>query len=498
MQVYLNEKQCRFLTAPQIEKGFCGGRGAGKTRTIGYHLYLLVTQLPRSKGFILGLTYNQILTKFAPPILQVLEQLGFCEHVSEKTPGHFVIGKQPPSYWIKPYDSPKSYSNIISFCNGCCVELISFDRKDLNRGGSYDWGIVDEAQLLPKDRWDREIRPSVRGNIYRYNSPLHHSIIYTGSMPWKATGFWFPDMKIEAQKRPQDVFYLQATAWDNIHVLGKPYLDRLKQSLPLLVYQVEVMNQRLSQLPNCFYDSFKIERHCYSDSYNYYDDDEGTNITDSDYNPKQPLEISMDFNAAFTSMVVGQEHTKDRAFKFIRCFYEKPKAAIVDGSGELVDSRSIIERCIDQFISFYKETHKSSVKVWGDRNGNNRQANSEYTFYEQIERQLKKHGFNVQLMVGRRLDPLHRLKHFTINLLLAEGNPRLPKLRINENTCKELIMSIQASPVTSDFKKDKSSEQLDIPQERATHLSDCFDNLIYPKYAQMVEASDEVYKADFF
>lgn len=491
--IYLNPKQLAYVSAQQKEKGFCGGRGSGKSSSNGVLSALNVVTMPRSKGALLGLTYNQILTKFLPPVIDIWEKFLLIEHTDTEN-GHFVIGKMPPRHWARPYQPPKNYNNVISFINGSCIELISFDRKNVNRGGNYDWMLIDEAQLLPLDRFEKELYPSVRGNIYRFGHNFRHlSICYTGSMPWVATGMWFPDMEKLAKAKPNDTFYVSATAWDNIHVLGEAYLKRLEAKLPRLTYQVEVMNMKLDKLPNCFYDEFDDQKHTYPEWYHYKDSEQGVEVLgDADYEPLLPLEISMDFNAKFTSMLVGQEHKppKDWEFRFINQFYQKKDGQSVDinWSTDLAYAKDVISKCVQQFIDYYRG-HKPYVYVWGDRNGNNASAGSALTFYQQIEKQLIDAGFSVQLKVDRRLDPLHRLKHFVLNQML-KGTNRTPKITMNQNKCKDAIISIQQSPVTPNFEKDKSSEQQDIPQEKATHLSDCFDNLLYPKFAQMIEQTN--------
>jgi hypothetical protein len=484
--IYLNPKQLAYVQATQEDKGFCGGRASGKSTSNGPDSAMKVLEMPKSKGAFLGLTYNQIMTKFLPPVIDMWKQMGMVEH-TETQMGHFVIGKQPPSWWEKPYQPPQYYQNVISFWNGSCIELLSLDRKNTNRGGNYDWMIVDEAQLINKERFDKEIRPSVRGNKYRFKSARHHQVSLTGSMPWLPSGMWFPDMAEEAKKFPNKVFYIEATPFDNIKVLGGEYIKRLQRTLPFLVYQVEVENKRITKLPNCFYDEFDEVKHCYWTYYEYSDDEDRVKITDTDYDPNENLDIAFDFNGKFTSCIVGQEKLKPNwEFRFINEFFEKRDVnSAINYDPAMEDMKDIISVTVQKFINYYRG-HKPYVLIWGDRNGNNNYAGRVLTFYQQIEKQLKAAGFNVVLMVERTLDPLHQLKHLVINSLLR-GSANYPIVKINAERCKNLLVSIQSSPLTPDFKKDKSSENEDIPQERATHLSDCFDNLLYPKYSHLIE-----------
>ncbi len=434
---------------------------------------------------MLGLTYNQIQSIFLPPILAALENCGFFEHLSEDRPGHYVVGRRPPPHWQSPWQKVKNYDNTITFFNGFTIVLLSFDRADRNRGGNYDGGIVDEAVLINKDRFDKEIRTMIRGNIYKYpTNRFHHNLLLVSSQSWTAAGDWVPDMEIAAVENPEDIFYIEGTAYDNIEALGPRYVKDLQRDLPMLIFQVEVLNQRRRKLPNSFYDEFDEQRHCYFDSFLYGYSDEGRlqTVSDStDYRPDLPLEVSFDFNAAFNSCIVGQEARRGIQLeaRVINTFFVKNKT---------------FTHLVEQVVEYYA-SHKAPILIFGDRNGNNKQANSELTYYEQILKQFTEAGFMPKLMVYDRLDPFHPLKHHVINTILSECRPELPVIRLNQNKCKALIVSIQNAPITAEFKKDKSAEKSKgIPQEKATHLSDCFDNWIYPKYHDLVEGRDYRYE----
>lgn len=83
-----------------------------------------------------------------------------------------------------------------------------------------------------------------------------------------------------------------------------------------------------------------------------------------------------------------------------------------------------------------------------------------------------------------KTNPEHVDKFNLIDKVLLETDDRFPRVRINQNTCKALIISIQNSPIKEGFAKDKRSEKsTSIAQEYATHLSDCFDYILYYKYS---------------
>jgi hypothetical protein len=478
-KIYLNPKQLQFVQAQQKIKTFVGGRGSGKSTVDGVEAYINVVTMPRSKGFILGLTYKQILDFILPSMLQIWDTMGLKENV------HYVINKTPNPSWPKPYHQVRDYSTCISFCNGSVIQLIGFDRRTTTpRGGSFDWCIVDEAALINRERLEKELLASIRGNIYRFKSHRLHSEIYTTSMPWDPSGFWVPDMSEKALEYPKEFFYLESTARDNEEVLGKDYLERAERKTDYLVFQVEYMNQRIGKMPNSFYDSFDIGKHCYvALSYEDHEDWRQTKVKYTDYNENKELDLSFDFGGNFNCMVVAQDFRREsNELKILRSLYVK-------------NERKLLDNLVNDFCELYKDHKKKLVYIFGDRNGNNRMPNSNLTLYQQIQNKLRLKGWESVLTV-KGLDSLHSLKHITINKILAETEPYLPKVRINKLNNKELIISIQAAGITSEFKKDKRSERQDIPQEKATHFSDAFDNYIVPKLGG--EAINQGTKAEVF
>jgi hypothetical protein len=468
-----------LLQARQRRKAFLAGRGGGKTFVAGHHFLDCAGHLPRAKFFLLGITYNQIQSIFLPPMIRAWESRGIIENE------HYVIGKRCPVGFDNPYEPPKNYENVITFFNGFTIVMISFDRPNANRGSNFDGGVVDEAVLINKERYDKEIKPTIRGNNYVYpDVHYHHSELFLSSQSWTIAGDWFPDLELEAKENPDETFFIEGNAYDNIDILGERYIKDLEKDLPLLIFQVEILNMRRKKIPNCFYDELNEEKHCYIDTYSYDYNDTGLLVTKTDhadYNRELPLEVSFDFNAAFNSCIIGQEVHKGHTVE----------ARIINN---LFVKNKVIKYLVDKIIEQYRG-HKNIIMIWGDRNGNNKTADSELTFYDQIEKQLKDAKFVTRLMVKDRLDPYHALKHTVINTLLAEIDNKLPRIRFNKNKCKPTILSMQAAPVTGDFKKDKSSERNPaLPQEKATHLSDAFDNWIYPKYHHLVESMPVNYR----
>ena len=482
--VYVNAKQLQFLQAPQRRRSFVGGRGSGKSTVLGHQTRQEFNFLARAKVFLAGLTYNQILTKTLPSAMDAWAMNGLVEYEPKLGYGHFVVGKRPPPHWIKPYQQPRNFENAISFLNGYCIEMLSLDRPDTARGGNYDGGHMDESALIRREVVGKVLVPMIRANKHRFSHYMHQTFCDYTSAAWLPEGQWIYETEERARTNPDQAFFLESTAYDNLAVLGEDYFTNLKQELSQLEWDVEVMNQRLKKLPNSFYPNFNQGRHCVWNTYSYqHDEKTGLTLpTDNDCDPNRALDLSWDFNAAFTSFIVGQEHGNE--YRLLESlFVKESQTNVVDAAATL-------------FCDTYQGHAKKEVLIYGDRNGNNKSAGSNYTFYEQIVEKLTKRGWKCTMMVNG-LDPDHRLKHFLLNEILAETNPRLPTIRLNQNKCKFLIISIQQSPITPDWKKDKRSEKKLVQQEKATHLSDCFDNLIYRKYSNRLGAPTTPYQVYF-
>lgn len=468
--VYVNKKQTYFLSARQKRRTFVGGRGSGKSNVYGHRSVLNANSLPRAKFFLGALTYNQAYTKTLPSAMDAWHSHGLREYDKKTRFGHYIVCQKPPADWLRPYQAPRSYENCISFINGFTIEILSLDRGDSARGGNYDGGDCDESALLKRDVVFKVLRPMIRGNIYRFNHYLHQSFCDYTSVPWLPTGQWVFETEENAKQKPDEYLFLESTAYDNIDVLGEKYLSDLKQEMSVLEFDVEVLNKRLKKLPNAFYPAFNEQKHLCYQTYAY-DHDEATGlylINNSFITEKLPLETSWDFNAAFTSMIVCQE--KGNEFRCLDTLYVKS-----------AEGKSLVVALTEDFCKKYENHPNKDVMIYGDRNGNNKNPGDEKTFYEKIMDTMRTYGFNPTLMV-EGLDPDHKLKHFLINDLLSETNPRYPVIRMHQDNCKFLAISIQNSPIMPDWKKDKRSESKLIDQERATHLSDCFDNIVYRKY----------------
>ncbi|AHM62308.1 hypothetical protein D770_20295 [Flammeovirgaceae bacterium 311] len=485
-EVYLNPKQLAFIKSPAKNKDIIGGRGSGKTGLIGVHNFQKFRFLPGARSGLAALTFGQLLNNTLPSMEELWKAHGLKEHTDHE-PGHYVVGKRPPEHWMKCNNRPKKFDTTITFINGYTIQMISVDRIDTVRGLSLDALDVDEKGWVKQEDYDKVLAPLVRANKYRSYSGhyLHKSKCGFSSMPWLAKQHWILRAEELAVKDPEKYFYIEATAEDNIKVLGEEYLEEARMSLPNIIFMVEYMNMRPKRVSNAFYPAFDDEKHCDAFTYTYDKSDAGLWLAkDSDVQRNKPLELSWDFNVAFTSLLVCQEHIYS-GYRELRVCNE---LYIEEAKGNLVE-----DLCY-KFIDEYRNHPNRDIFIHGDRNGNSKNAGSNETFYEQITRILSAAGFNVYNQV-EGLDGALKKRYFLINRILGEQEKGMPRVRINQNKCKFLPISIQMAGMVGDFQKDKRSEKGSGDQKKATHLSDCFDNILWRKYSNYMGVEIERWEA---
>jgi hypothetical protein len=468
--VYLNEKQIAFLQARQKLKVLIAGRGFGKSRVIGHGHIQKIKYLPRSKGFLSSTTYAQILTKTLAPIEESWQSVGLKEYRSAADPGHYVIGRKPPSSFMTPWSAPKKYDNIITFWNGTTIELLSMDRPDLARGGSYDWGDVDESLLVAKEHIDRVLIPSLRGNSLRFKAEYRYLLFQLnlfGSMPFKASGMYLLDYEQKAKEFPKEYFYLEGTAYDNIHVLTEEGIERMRKEMDPLIFAIEIMNKRSGRSSHAFYHAFNDDYHCYTPNYLYGHGESGiTVIGSNDRDKTAVLETSWDFGGWFKCCTVYQE--KNGVESMIGSFHRKEKDSV--------------DAVVDDFCIEYADHKYKKVKIWGEPHGFDILSIGASN-YDRIEARFKQNGWEAIICVTSAKSDFHEVRYEYINDILMETNPRLPKLRINQDKCKAVIISLNNADVTIDGKKDKKDERnKSFKQEHATHYTDTVDYYFVQKY----------------
>lgn len=477
--VYWNPKQLEFLKAIRPYKMFLGGRGSGKTTTEGGEQYRNMVKMPRSKGFIAGSTYAQLLNSTLPAVTTKWAEMGLVEGTD------YVIGIKPPAGFEKALQEPRDFKNVISFFNGRRIQLMSMDRPDLQRGGTFQDGAADEAALIPHEHVTKVMIPSLRGFVREFNTPLRGVFRAYTSIPWKPSGFWTLDYQAKAASQPDLYHWSEANAYDNIHILGQDYLTRLEAELPYLEFLVEVMNQRVRKVADAFYHKFDPEKHTYSPGYLYTEGERGIEIDkrkdpdgirDPHYKPDQVIDLSFDFSGYFNCCTVWQEGHENTGKTKTKVEYCLRQLFVKSSEGKVAE-------LVDKFCTTYASHLFKAVRLWGEPRGHDPKADTAKTLFEQIHERFVRNGWLVEIRVRPGQVRSHRERNYFMNDLLAEGNSMMPIMRINDQTCKDVIIAMQVTAVKDDYQKDKSKESdRAFPQEHAPHFTDTIDYYIMQKH----------------
>lgn len=484
--VYVFPKQKIFLASQAQRKTLLAGRAFGKTFLLLVCVAYFARLLPRAKFFLAGLTFAQLLNIVLVDMADAFKGLGWQEYDPKTGLGHYVLFKAPPDHWPKPYKSPKTWDRCVTWITGFCLQLLSFERADANRGGNYDGGLVDESALFKQEWTNTILMPMLyRANTHRFaGNWMHNSLYDFTSNPWHEDGKWVFLTEELMKKDPNKYFFIEGNCDDN-PLLHRDYKQNQEAILSPLQFRIEVLNERIAKLPNCYYPAFDFQVHCTANTFSYDQNDSGVWVpTFSDYNPTKPIEVSFDFNADICSAIIGQEGPKE--YRLINSLYSKVAE----------QNRTLVETLATKIVKTYANHEKKELFMFGDAYGSSKSAGATTTFYDQVKDIFQRAGWKVYSRLIE-FNPDHVDKYNLIDKILLETDDRYPKLRINQNTCKSLIISVQNSPILPDFKKDKSSERTATNQEYATHLSDCLDYLLYAKYSNAKKKSSSMKEIRF-
>jgi hypothetical protein len=527
----LNKIQTQSIIFDAKDETNVEGRGSGKSNKIGWKILRAYRHMPRGIVLIAGQTFVQLLTRTLPATFSFLERNGIFKDV------HYVLGKRPPKSWKTPYEAPLKYDNYITFNNGFSIMLGSQDRDGSCRGPSVQGVIGDEALTLDKDQIDNEVVPTNRGNdeffrhlhfnhFWHFSSSmpidpeskwlLEHSKYYMEEAGIDVIGIWKRVVKMQIDlidmTNPKDFaaqwneisrvrktmapfisskgrLFMFGNAMDNLTNVGLNFFRETRDNMTYLSFLVEIMNMVMDKVEDCYY-QLQEDKQIYYDSYDYsYVDKldyefkqvaDKTSLCDLDCNKNKPIDVVFDWGGRISCLLVMQTGLNGRD-NFINEFFVKPELGNV-----------MIDDVIDKFCNYYRLNNDKTIFFYRDRYGDIKHANNSRSYNEQAIAKLMSNGWSVIPIVHAGIEPPQHDKYLLWCNILRENNPKFPKIGINGNKCKNLILSMNNTRVIekdNKFQKDKSSERsLVIPQEEATHFGDAADKIVWTKYNETLKS----------
>lgn len=521
-QIYLNRPQLKAYLVQANQEYHVLGRGTGKSSEIlSWKARNCLFSMPRTCGFNIGETYQQLLTKTLPALIAGWERQGFVRDV------HYVVGRRPPAKWNwpAPKEAPLDPSHFIHCINGSGIHLISQDKKTSNPGLNTAWGQGDEAKFLDWERFGEEMGPTMRLEYARYGHlSTWGSLCFTTSMPTAPEARWILKKQEEMDEeqvqlilmfalqreslmgalqqsisttqekklrreiarldtrlnelRKDAIFYQEASSFENLAILGERYFRNMKKVLPDFIFRTEILNERPKKIQGSFYPDLDYAKHTYS----AYDNDylEGLNYEmekvrnvdcrmDADLNPELPLLMSLDWGDAINCASIAQH--EENTLRFVKAMHVKQP--------------EFLDHLAKDFCAYYRHHKRKQVHLAYGHDGSVGMANSDKTYVEQFAAILRKHGWRVVVPTIRKA-PEHQETYYLWHKILSGKDPNLPRVIFNRHNCEHLLISMSQAPTRESskglIKKNKDSEKgrnrEKVPQEEATHYSDTADMLV--------------------
>ncbi len=486
----LNLPQLLAVHSTQRKKWLEWGRGTGKSTVLGWFIKELVSTMPRSKGALAGASFKQMLGETLPSTVEGLERLGIYKDI------HYVIGKRADKKfgWAEPYQPPLDYSNFIHFWTGAAIALVSQDKSSVERRGqNFDWVLGDEAAQLDDVRLFNEV---LAGNRTRRpvfeDKPLFHAEIFTSTTPVTRSGLWFLKGEELARTDPRNHVFISASAKLNAMNLTPTWFDDMKRAAPSeMLFNAEVLNIRPTLTVQGYYPALEPARHYYTaldgDYYlmrtitgkPYIE----SRVADLDLDPDLPLVFSFDPGSAINVCVVMQWDPRTKVLRTLKSFWRLYPSLITE----------MVEHDV---LPYYRGHKRKVVDLFHDRTANARTPNTRRTVAEDIMHLCRQAGFQVNHRSAGARVILQDEKYHVINKVLEEKDPRLPRVRINADNNRDLIISLEHTEARESSKgqvnKDKRSEQRmgSTPRQHATDLGDAWDLPVF-YYARVALAQQQ-------
>lgn len=549
-QKYMNKLQLRAMALDTNTLIARVARGTGKSEGIfAPRMIRVADSMPGELSFLIHKTYVALLTNIVPNIRAIFSQQTQSGRPLLEEGKDYVVGTSKlPSHFRKPR-YPISYpKHSLVMRTGHNFQLVASDMPESVAGrsavhafieemkhqsgqklksrifpalrGGYGaprdspyfqgiTGVTDAARLdLGEDNWYDEFEKNVNEelledivttalhvdsarqeliNINRSLRQERNPLIIDALHEKKARlthrlQLWQPILN---EMRSNATSFLTASTFVNKNILGTKFFKNQYESLSSDEFLSSICNIVVSKVVNAFFANFKKGLHCYGDSYKY-DSIMKFGLNDNFkltahylryFQPRKSLILGYD-PGNFSSLSVAQEFLEDNTLRVIKSF--------------TVFSPATQATLASDFNEFFKDAYDKSMPVflYYDRAGNKKKSERDQitTDARVLQKELESYGYRVRLMnEGQRTIFYYEHYHLLLMLFGEEFN-FLPRIRIDENECSDLVCSILLSPLTKCDNKielDKTSERkvpLHLQARLTTQLSSSLMYLLFGKY----------------
>jgi len=542
------------------------GRATGKTEGVmGPRLIRVANDMPGELSFLVHKTYVALMTNvwpniqayFSRPVIVNGRQRAMLEYgvdyvVGEtRLPSHFRLPRYPVSY----------AKHSVIFRNGAHLQLVSSDQPESVagrnavhafieemkhnsgeklksrlfpslRGGSAEirksayyegvTGVSDMARVdLGEDDWfedyernmNRELIEEIASVSLAVNKSLYRQFVLNRELRETKDPVSMEKIRLEQQQlaaflarwkprladmRRNAVYYIRASSFRNKDILGPKFFKTQLDTLNMDEFLTAICGVRHKEVTNKFFAAYDKARHQFKDSY-VYDAILSHDLKDKflltarylrHYDRREPLYVGYD-PGAFSSMIVGQKKDFGRQLDIIKEFWAYyPEEQ---------------ESLAQQFYQFFgADAVNKVVHLYPDRAGNKRREELEQitTDSRALKAALEGYGFSVILHNEGAATIYHWQQFKLCMMLFGEQRNFLPRVRIDENECKNLCSAILISPLVkkgNSIELDKSSEKKEPLKRQAgltTQLPSAMIYLLYGLYGDIAKSDLSTFPTD--
>ncbi|MDR1198692.1 MAG: hypothetical protein LBK94_06725 [Prevotellaceae bacterium] len=503
------------------------GRGGGKTEgIIGPRTVRVAFDIPRETSVLAHTTYIALLSNIVPNLLLYYRSpRGENRQPIMNEDIHYVVGKKDlPKHFAQPRYKIEDPEHCIIFSTGHIIRPLSTDRHDSIAGGNIVHAFMEEMKHNKGDKLKSRIFPALRiglrGNInpspyyqgltgvsdtarlsaneddwfFEYEKAVDRSlitdIINTALHIEKAKiailkgkdmeknqrviNRWQPVLN---RQRAKAVHYIRASSFVNKDVLGLRFFINMTKTLSEDEFLAAICGIREAKVANMFFALFNEAIHTFTDSY-IYDSIEKFNIADTFtltaeylkyYDNTRPLILGYD-PGSFSSITVAQEYRPKNELRIIKDFHVYTPRDQSDMAQE--------------FTLFFCNAKNKRIILYYDRAANQDKSfkKQRETDAQRLKTELEKRGWRVLLKSERQRTIFHYEHYDLWEVLLSESERYTPRIRICANECKNLISSINRSPLknTDGVKQLDKSSEVKLPfQLQATQSPQIASSLMY-------------------
>lgn len=542
------------------------GRATGKTEGVmGPRLIRVANDMPGELSFLVHKTYVALMTNvwpniqayFSRPVIVNGRQRAMLEYgvdyvVGEtRLPSHFRLPRYPVSY----------AKHSVIFRNGAHLQLVSSDQPEsvagrnavhafieemkhnsgeklksrlfpslrggpaeIRKSAYYEGvtGVSDTARVdLGEDDWfedyernmNRELIEEIASVSLAVNKSLYRQFVLNRELRETKDPVSMEKIRLEQQQlaaflarwkprladmRRNAVYYIRASSFRNKDILGPKFFKTQLDTLNMDEFLTAICGVRHKEVTNKFFAAYDKARHQFKDSY-IYDAILSHDLKDKflltarylrHYDRREPLYVGYD-PGAFSSMIVGQKKDFGRQLDIIKEFWAYyPEEQ---------------ESLAQQFYQFFgADAVNKVVHLYPDRAGNKRREELEQitTDSRALKAALEGYGFSVILHNEGAATIYHWQQFKLCMMLFGEQRNFLPRVRIDENECKNLCSAILISPLVkkgNSIELDKSSEKKEPLKRQAgltTQLPSAMIYLLYGLYGDIAKSDLSTFPTD--